>query len=103
MSQPLPIPKYGKQLDILYSGTGLKHFLDVLLKTTVSGANVILIDEPEMGLHTDLQRKFIEYLDKLARTKSLQIFLATQSQIVQTFADSARHFIELPTRRESEL
>jgi AAA15 family ATPase/GTPase len=58
--------EYGKKLDILYSGTGLKHFLDVLLKTTLSGAKVVLLDEPELGLHPDLQRRFVEYLTRLA-------------------------------------
>jgi len=79
--------EYGRKLDILYSGTGLKHFLDVLLKTTMSGANVVLLDEPELGLHPDLQRRFMEYLRKLADDKGLQFFLATHSQVLLNYAD----------------
>lgn len=94
----LTYTEYGKNLDILYSGTGLKHFLDVLLKTTISGASVVLIDEPEMGLHADLQRRFIEYLAKLANEKSIQIFLATQSQVIQNYADAVNFYRVLNTK-----
>lgn len=78
--------EFGKKLDILYSGTGLKHFLDVLIKTTLSGANILLLDEPEMGLHPDLQRRFIEYLIALAERKNLQIFIATHSPILLNYS-----------------
>ena len=61
----LTYKEYGRQLDILYSGSGLKHFIDVLLKTTISNAKIVLLDEPEMGLHPDLQRQFLNYLNKL--------------------------------------
>lgn len=94
----LTYAEYTRRLDILYSGTGLKHFLDVLLKTTISGANVVLIDEPEMGLHADLQRQFIEYLAQLATKKSLQIFLATQSQVIQTFPDLVKYYRVVNTK-----
>lgn len=79
--------EYGKDLDILYSGTGLKHFLDILVKTTLSGANIILIDEPELGLHPELQRQFFEYLDDYASNEEKQIFLATHSQVILNFGD----------------
>lgn len=90
--------EYGKKLDILYSGTGLKHFLDVLLKTTISGANVVLIDEPELGLHADLQRRFMEYLGTLATEKNIQFFLATQSQIILNYADSITFYKVINTK-----
>lgn len=80
--------EYGKKLDILYSGSGLKHFLDVLVKTTISGAEIVLIDEPEMGLHPDLQRRFINYLHKMIEEKGVQIFLATHSQVLLNYADT---------------
>lgn len=79
--------EYGKKLDILYSGTGLKHFLDVLVKTTLSGARIILLDEPELGLHPDLQRKFFSYLHELTIKKGVQIFIGTHSQVALNYAD----------------
>jgi hypothetical protein len=79
--------EYGKKFDILYSGTGLKHFLDVLLKTTISQADIVLLDEPEMGLHPDLQRRFLDYLNRLTKEKGIQFFLATQSQVLLNYAN----------------
>ena len=88
----LTYKEYGKKLDILYSGSGLKHFIDVLLKATISNAKVLLLDEPEMGLHPDLQRRFISYLKKLADDKKIQIFLATHSQVLLNYADSITYY-----------
>lgn len=84
--------EYGKKLDILYSGTGLRHFLDVLVKTTLSRANIVLLDEPELGLHPDLQRRFIEYLHMLAMKKHVQVFMGTHSQVILNFSDLVKFF-----------
>jgi predicted ATP-dependent endonuclease of OLD family len=91
----IPTLKYvenGKMLDILYSGSGLRHFMDVLLKVTVSGADVVLIDEPEMALHPDLQRRFLEYLHRLAEERKIQFFLATHSQVLLSYADIVSYY-----------
>ena len=78
----------GRTLDILYSGMGLKRFLDVLIKVTISKASVVLIDEPEYGMHPELQRRFLTLLDKLATQRNLQFFMATHSPILlNTSAD----------------
>lgn len=79
--------EYGKKLDIIYSGTGLLHFLDVLLKITISKSNIVLLDEPESGLHPDLQRQFIEFLHRISKEKDIQFFLATHSQVLLNYVD----------------
>ena len=79
--------EYGKKLDIIYSGTGLLHFLEVLLKITVSKANIVLFDEPESALHPDLQRQFIEFLHRISGEKKIQFFLATHSQVLLNYVD----------------
>jgi len=88
----LTYKEYGKYLDILYSGTGLKHFIDVLVKTIISNANVVLVDEPELGLHPDLQRQFIEYLYKFADEKNIQFFMATHSSVLLNYADIINYY-----------
>jgi len=88
----LTYEEYGEKIDILYSGSGLKHFIDILLKATISNAKIILLDEPEMGLHPDLQRQFIDYLKKLAFEKNMQIFIATHSPVLLNYADSIQYF-----------
>lgn len=79
--------EFGKKLDILYSGSGLKHFIDIFVKITLSGAKVVLLDEPEFGLHPDLQRRFVEYLKKMSIEKEIQFFLATHSPIFFNYPD----------------
>jgi AAA15 family ATPase/GTPase len=88
----LTYEEYGKRLDILYSGTGLKHFLDILIKITLSGAKIVLLDEPELGLHPDLQRRFMQYLNELSAKKGIQLFIATHSQVILNYADSIKFF-----------
>ena len=88
----LTYEEYGKRLDILYSGTGLKHFLDILIKITLSGAAVVLLDEPELGLHPDLQRRFIQYLNDISDKKNIQLFIATHSQVILNYTDSIKFF-----------
>ncbi len=78
--------EYGRSFDILYSGTGLKQFLDIVIKITLAQARVVLIDEPEVGLHPDLQRKFVDFMNQWAREKGLQFFLATHSPVFLSHA-----------------
>jgi len=99
----LTYEEYGNRLDILYSGSGLKHFLDVLVKTTISGADIVLIDEPEMGLHPDLQRRFLRYLHKMVEEKNVQIFLATHSQVLLNYADTIDYYRILNSKGEREV
>jgi len=82
----------GRNLDILYSGTGLKRILDVLIKVTLSKASVILLDEPEFGMHPDLQRRFLTFLSDFAEKRDLQVFIATHSPIFINSAEEIEIF-----------
>lgn len=73
--------EYGKKLDIIYSGSGLRHFIDIIVKLKLSNSDILLLDEPEMGLHPDMQRLFVSYLNKIAEKEGVQIFLSTHSPI----------------------
>lgn len=84
--------EYGKTLDVLYAGSGLKHFVDIFVKATLSQATLILIDEPEMGLHPNLQRELLAHFHQLSQTKGLQFFLATHSPVFLTDPDKASSF-----------
>lgn len=71
----------GRVLDILYAGMGLIRFLDILVKVTLSRASIVLLDEPEFGMHPELQRRFLTFLSDLAMKNNLQFFLATHSPV----------------------
>lgn len=99
----LTYEEYGKKLDILYSGTGLKHFIDILIKSTLSKAKIILLDEPEMGLHPDLQRRFIDYISKLAQDKGIQFFISTHSPVFLNYSKEFAFYRMLNTKGKRQI
>jgi len=73
--------EYGRSLDLVYAGSGLKHLIDIFVKAAIMQASVVLIDEPEMGMHPALQRALIKYLGRLAEERHMQFFFATHSPV----------------------
>jgi len=71
----------GRMFDVLYAGMGLKRFLDILIKVTLSKASIVLLDEPEYGMHPELQRRCLTFFNDLAMKQDLQFFMATHSPV----------------------
>lgn len=97
--------EFDKKLDILYSGTGLKHFIDILVKITISEAKIVLLDEPESGLHPDLQRRFFKYISQLAKDKNIQFFISTHSHVVFSMSEDVNFYrvVNFKGKREVHL
>ncbi len=85
--------EYSRDLDLIYAGAGLKHFVDIFVKSTLSQASVVLIDEPEMGLHPSLQRELLAHLLKLNEEKGTQFFLATHSPVFLSETEKISLFV----------
>lgn len=85
--------EYGRNLDVIYAGAGLKHFVDIFVKATLSQASVVLIDEPEMGLHPSLQRELLAHFLKLNEEKGTQFFIATHSPVFLSGPEKVKSFI----------
>jgi len=85
--------EYGHELDLIYAGTGLRHFVDIFVKTVLSRASVVLIDEPEMGLHPSLQRELLTHLLKLNEEKGTQFFIATHSPVFLSETENVSLFV----------
>ena len=85
--------EYGRDLDLIYAGSGLKHFLDIFIKATLSQASVVLIDEPEMGLHPSLQRELLAHLLKINQEDGTQFFIATHSPIFLSDPEKVTSFV----------
>lgn len=85
--------EYGKTLDVVYAGAGLQHCIDIFVKTTLSQASIVLIDEPEMGLHPSLQRELLNHLYELNQTKGTQFFIATHSPIFLADPEKVSSFL----------
>jgi len=85
--------EYGRELDVIYAGAGLKHFVDIYVKAVLSQASVVLIDEPEMGLHPSLQRELLAHFLKLNKEKGMQFFIATHSPVFLSDPEKAASFV----------
>lgn len=67
----------GRVLPIAQLSSGEKHLIKILLTSMISGPNTILIDEPELSLHLDWQRLFVETI--LSLNPNCQLILASHS------------------------
>lgn len=85
--------EYGRTLDVVYAGAGLKHFVDIFVKATLSQASLVLLDEPEMGLHPSLQRELLTHFYQLSQTKGTQFFVATHSPVFLADPDKVSSFL----------
>ncbi len=75
--RPLPTSRMGYGL-----GECLVMMLTAKLRTELRGYDVILIEEPELHLHTRLQRQLMEYLLGYADRSDLQLVVTTHSPTV---------------------
>lgn len=67
----------GRVLPIAQLSSGEKHLIKILLTSMTSGPNAILIDEPELSLHLDWQRLFVQTI--LSLNPTCQLILASHS------------------------
>lgn len=81
-----------RPLDIIYSGTGLRTFLEILIKIEISQAKIVLLDEPEKGLHPDQQRKLMEVLIEYAEDKNIQFFITSHSHVFLNYPDNVTFY-----------
>ena len=79
--------------DFLSLGSGSQQLIIILLFCFFTENRIILIDEPEIGLHTGLQKKLFYTLVELAKRNNNQIFIATHSPIYIDLCDSI-HLLE---------
>jgi len=64
-------------LPISQLSSGEKHLIKILLSAMTAGSNSVLIDEPELSMHIDWQRIFIQTL--LSLNPDCQLILASHS------------------------
>ena len=116
----LEVPKRGQELvceyrqgdaadaplfDVASAGSG---FLQVLLlltllltqhRGTVTGATVLLIDEPDAHLHMLLQRSIYAELRQLAALRQSQLIVATHSEMIVNNVDARELYLMYGTPR----
>jgi len=77
----------GRALPIAHLSSGEKHLIRILLSAMTAGPNTVLIDEPELSMHIDWQRLFVQTI--LSLNPSCQLILASHSpEIMADMPDS---------------
>ena len=89
---------------------GIKQFVADIQGTAAAagpGELCVLIDEPELHLHPNLQFKVVDYLRLLATGGTTQVILATHSPTIVEYASFEELFllrpVELVTEEENQL
>ncbi|HDX4050337.1 TPA: AAA family ATPase [Enterobacter soli] len=93
----LPIVKYrGKSISGFNMGAGENALFEIFSIAHACGeGSLIVIDEIELGLHAEAQKRFIEKLKEICLKRKLQIIFTTHSEIVfGQVPEDARVFIE---------
>jgi len=67
-------------LDIVSAGSGFLQVLQILTHALQSPSPVLLLDEPDAHMHTQLQEHFINLLRKFANDYQMQIIMASHSE-----------------------
>lgn len=75
----------GKTLPLANLGMGITELVIMAAAATTTHDTVLCIDEPELHLHPELQKKFIQYLD--AETDN-QYFIATHSNALLDYQNT---------------
>lgn len=79
--------------------------IEVLVFSRTNQENkVLLLDEPDVHLHPDLQHKFVEFVEKIANEFDFKVVLATHSTaIVGAFSDGADlQIVPITDRNETD-
>lgn len=78
-------PGSGKEKELVWAGDGVQIWLQLLLHIyRLKDSPTLVLDEPEVFLHADLQRRLVRLIDSLG----IQVVLATHSSEVLAEADS---------------
>ncbi|NEB41447.1 ATP-binding protein [Streptomyces sp. SID14515] len=78
-------PGSGREKELVWAGDGVQIWLQLLLHIhRLKEYPTLILDEPEVFLHADLQRRLVRLIDSLG----IQVVLATHSSEVLAEADS---------------
>ena len=89
--------------EISWAGDGIQIFLQLLLHIyRLRDASSVIIDEPEVYLHADLQRRLVRILDDVARqaiiaTHSPEIVAEAPPESIQWVDKSRRYAVKAPS------
>lgn len=68
-------------IDLLEIGDAYVMLFAVLVFMLAKKKEIIIIDEPELSLHADMQKKLFNILKSISEDLGIQVFIATHSQL----------------------
>lgn len=74
------------EIEIESMGDGFKNALIILARIILSDSKIIMIDEPEIGMHTELMKKFIAIINKYFNKKQI-IICSHNENLINYFPD----------------
>jgi hypothetical protein len=81
---------YDNAMDLAWYGEGLQRIFFISLLFASAQNGVVLIDEFENAIHTELLGKFAPFIHQLAKTFNVQVFLTSHSkECIDAFAKTA--------------
>ncbi|MBP6302388.1 MAG: AAA family ATPase [Bacteroidia bacterium] len=75
---------FGNRLPLESYGTGIHQLILLCCALTIHNNNIVCIEEPEIHLHPELQRKFINFL----KTTENVYFISTHSNVFMDFDEN---------------
>ncbi len=72
--------KYDSALDLTEYGEGMQRIFFISLLFASAQNGVVMIDEFENAIHTEIIEKFVVFIDELAKLFNVQVFLTTHSK-----------------------
>ena len=76
-----------KKIALATLSSGEKHLLRILIQTIAAGTSPMLVDEPELSLHVDWQRRLIPTMRTLNRSSQM-VFATHSPEIMADLPDS---------------
>lgn len=90
-------------LDIISAGSGFLQALQILTHALQSPSPVLLLDEPDAHMHSQLQEHFIKLLRTFAEDHKMQIIMASHSEtFLRTMELSEIRLIDRKTNRSDK-
>lgn len=81
--RPLPIPYIAHEdlglVPMSMFGDGLRKAITLALAVISSKSEILLIDEIETGIHTDMMKPFFQWFNELCKKYNVQVFATTHS------------------------
>ncbi|MBC3812174.1 AAA family ATPase [Undibacterium aquatile] len=81
----------GTPISLGHLSSGEKHLIRILLDSLEADGNTIIIDEPELSMHIDWQRKLIAAISEI--NPNCQLIIATHSPEIMADVDDEKIFV----------